>query len=307
MAYSKLQLVPDGGSSMGIDLNVERDGWVGQIIGGSFGSNTEYNFTGNVATAVTDKPIDINVRLTPTVPIPRKPARDYLDVLSSSRNLTVVLREEKLFAPSIDYTYNETTTYTRPTITFNRPVYWKQACVVREIKYNYSEHPATIEFTVTTKNPVLYGSEIDIYMGFGNQNWSQSLSNTQMIYDQLYIKLGNFDISLLQIGLPPVGNTKYQIFSGGLPQFHAMVQGSSSTDNGFFEMRKNDTGGRIFSITGGYQPLSSTCYASEAYPSFPITDVATFTRSLRQPAKFNIPNRGNAYVKMTLQMVRKGL
>ena len=307
MAYSRIQLVPDSGSGMGIDLNVERDGWVGQIIGGSFGTNTEYNFTGNVATAVTDKPIDINVRLTPTVPIPRKPARDYLDVLSSSRNLTVTLREEKLFAPSIDYKFNETTTYTRPTIRFDRPVYWKQACVVREIKYNYSENPATIEFTVTTKSPVLYGSEIDIYMGFGNQNWLQSLSNTQMIYDQLYVKLGNFDISLLQIGLPPVGDTKYQIFNGGLTQFHAMVQGSSTANNGFFEMKKSDIGGRLFNITGGYQPLSSTCYASEAYPAFPITDVATFTRSLRQPAKFNIPNRGDAYVKMTLQMVRKGL
>ena len=307
MAYSKIQLVPDSGSGLGVDLNVERDGWVGQIIGGSFGNNTEYNFTGNVATAVTDKPIDINVRLTPTVPIPRKPARDYLDALSSSRNLTVVLREEKLFAPSIDYKFNETTTYTKPTIRFDRPVYWKQACVVREIKYNYSECPATIEFTVTTKNPVLYGSEIDIYMGFGNQNWLQSLSNTQAIYDQLYIKLGNFDISSLQIGLSPVGNTRYQIFNGGLTQFHAMVQGSSTTDNGFFEMKKTDTGGRLFTITGGYQALSSTCYASEAYPAFPITDVATFTRSLRQPVKFEVPNRGNAYVKMTLQMVRKGL
>ena len=307
MAYSRIQLVPDSGSGLGVDLNVERDGWVGQIIGGSFGTNTEYNFTGNVATAVTDKPIDINVRLTPTVPIPRKPARDYLDALSTSRNLTVILREEKLFAPSIDYKFNETTTYTRPTIRFDRPVYWKQACVVREIKYNYSENPATIEFTVTTKSPVLYGSEIDIYMGFGNQNWLQSLSNTQTIYDQLYVKLGNFDISLLQIGLPPVGNTKYQIFNGGLTQFHATVQGSSTADNGFFEMKKSDTGGRLFSITGGYQPLSSICYASEAYPAFPITDVATFTRSLRQPAKFNVPNRGNAYVKMTLQMVRKGL
>ena len=307
MAYSRIQLVPDSGSGLGVDLNVERDGWVGQIIGGSFGTNTEYNFTGNVATAVTDKPIDINVRLTPTVPIPKKPARDYLDALSSSRNLTVVLREEKLFAPSIDYKFNETTTYTRPTIRFDRPVYWKQACVIREIKYNYSENPATIEFTVTTKSPVLYGSEIDIYMGFGNQNWLQSLSNTQMIYDQLYVKLGNFDISSLQIGLPPVGGTKYQIFNGGLTQFHAMVQGSSTSDNGFFEMKKSDTGGRLFNITGGYQPLSSTCYASEAYPAFPITDVATFTRSLRQPAKFNIPNRGDVYVKMTLQMVRKGL
>lgn len=307
MAYSRVQIAPDSGPKLGIDLNVERDGWVGQIIGGSFGSNTEYNFTGNVATAVTDKPIDINVRLTPTVPIPEKPAREYLDILSSSRNLTVALREENLFAPSIDYKFNETTTYTRPTITFNRPVYWKQTCVVREIKYNYSEHPATIEFTITTKSPVLYGAEIDIYMGFGNQNWPQSLSNTQMIYDQLYTKLGNFDISLLQIGLSPVGNTRYQIFNGGLTQFHAAVQGSSSTDNGFFEMKKSDKGERLFSITGGYQPLSSLCYASEAYPAFPITDVATFTRSLRQPAKFSVPNRGDAYVKMTLQMVRKGL
>lgn len=307
MVYSKIAIRPSSGLLASIYLNQEYSGWAGQIIGGSFGNNTEYNFTGNVATTVTDKPIDINVRLTPTVPIPKTPARHYLNVLSNSKDFTVSLTDDDIQAPSIVYKYNETTTYTKPTITFNRNVIWKQTCVIREIKYNYSENPATIEFTVTTKQPVLYGPEISIYGGFGNQNWSMTLSDINDIFDKINSTIGYVDITRLRIGLPPVGNTSYQIFTGGLTQFNATVVGSSTTENGLFDMTKSDSGGRLFNISGGYQPLSSTCYASEAYPAIPAPDIMAFLRSLRPPAKFNIPNYGTCYIAMDLQMVRKGL
>lgn len=307
MVYSKIAIRPTSGLLATIYLNREFSGWAGQIIGGSFGSNTEYNFTGNVATTVTDKPIDINVRLTPTVPIPKTPARYYLNVLSNSKDFTVSLTDDDINAPSILYKYNETTTYTKPSILFNRNVIWKQTCVIREIKYNYSENPATIEFTVTTKQPVLYGPEISVYAGFGNQNWSQAIVDVNNVFDQINSTIGYVDITRLIIGLPPVGTTSYQIFNQGLTQFHANVTGSSTTENGRFEMTKSDTGGRLFNITGGYQPLSSTCYASEAYPAIPAPDIMAFIRALRPPAKFNIPNYGNCFVAMDLQMVRKGL
>lgn len=307
MVYSKIAIRPTSGLLATIYLNREFSGWAGQIIGGSFGSNTEYNFTGNVATTVTDKPIDINVRLTPTVPIPKTPARYYLNVLSNSKDFTVSLTDDDINAPSILYKYNETTTNTKPSISFNRNVIWKQTCVIREIKYNYSENPATIEFTVTTKQPVLYGPEISVYAGFGNQNWSQAIVDVNNVFDQINSTIGYVDITRLIIGLPPVGTTSYQIFNQGLTQFHANVTGSSTTENGRFEMTKTDTGGRLFNITGGYQPLSSTCYASEAYPAIPAPDIMAFIRALRPPAKFNIPNYGNCFVAMDLQMVRKGL
>lgn len=307
MAYSMLKIFPMSGLGMSIPLNVESEGWVAQILNGSFGVNKEYNFTGNVVTTVTDKPIDINVRLTPTVPIPEKPARYFLDVLSNSSDLTVQLVDDTVKAPSINYKLNETDTYTKPSISFNRKVIWKQECVIREIKYNYSDHPATIEFTITTKNPVLYGPEFSLYMGFGNQTWPQSITNTKEILDKLYTQIGYLDIIRLRIGLMPVGNNSYQIFNRGLTQFHAYVNGSSTTENGLFEMTKTPTGSRLFNITGGYQAQSSTCYASEAYPMISTNDISAFISNLRMPAKFNVPNYGNCFIAMDLAMTRKGL
>lgn len=308
MVYSMLKIFPTSGVGLAIPLNVETDGWVAQILNGSFGINKEYNFTGNVVTTVTDKPIDINVRLTPTVPIPRKPARYFLDTLANGSDLTVQLVDDSVKAPSIDYARGETNTYTKPPIFFNRKVIWKQDCVVREIKYAYSDNPATIDFTITTKNPVLYGPEISLYMGFGNQTWSQSITNTKEILDKLYTQIGYLDIVRLRIGLPPVGNASYQIFNRGLTQFFAYVNGSSTTENGLFDMTKTPTGGRLFNISGGYQNQSSTCYASEAYPAISVNDISEFvTNFSRQPVKFNIPNYGNCFVAMDLVMTRKGL
>lgn len=307
MVYSMLKILPTSGTGFSLKLNEESEGWVAQILNGSFGINKEYNFTGNVVTTVTDKPIDINVRLTPTVPIPQKPVRYFLDVLSNSSDLNVQLVDDSVKAPSINYKLNETNTYTKPSIFFNRKVTWKQDCVVREIKYNYSENPATIDFTITTKNPVLYGPEFSLYMGFGNQTWPQSITNTQEILDKLYTQIGYLDITRLRIGLLPIGNSGYQIFDQGLKQFHAYVIGSSTTESGLFDMTKSVTGGRLFNITGGYQALSSTCYASEAYPSISVNDISAFMRNLRMPAKFNVPNYGNCFIAMDLVMIRKGL
>lgn len=307
MVYSMLKILPMSGPGFVTDLNRPDEGWVAQILNGSFGGNKEYNFTGNVVTTVTDKPIDINVRLTPTVPIPKRPARYFLDVLANSSDLTVQITDDSIKAPSIWYKYNEAT-YTKPNVTFDRKVIWKQDCVVREIKYDYSANPAVIDFTITTKNPILYGPEFTIYVGLSNQNWPQALTDVQSILDKLYINLGYLDIVRLRMGLQPVGTFSYQIFNRGLTQFHAFVNGSSTTDDGFFEMSKSETGGRIFNITGGYQASSSTCYASEAYPTISPNDISAFLRNMsRQPVKFSIPGVGNAYIAMDLVMARKGL
>lgn len=302
-----LTIKPDGGIIASFPLNKVHEGWVCQILNGTFGGNKEYNFTGNVATTVTDKPIDINVRLTPAVPIPKRPARYILDVLANGNNMTIDLVDDSVMAPSILYKLNETTTYTQPSVLFNRTVHWKQNCVVREIKYNYSEYPATIEFTITTQSPVLYGPEFSIYMGFGNQTWQQSIANTQKLYDVLFKTIGYLDIKKLQIGLPPIGDASFQLFNNALPQFHAKLIGSSHTDNGLFTMTKTETGERRFEISGGYQALSSLCYASEAYPAITIPNLSAFMNRIRPPAKFTVPNYGNCYLAMDLVMIRKGL
>ena len=307
MAYSLIILKPSSGPSWAQPLNKVDAGWVAQILNGSFGNNKDYNFTGNVVTTTTDKPIDINIRLTPTVPVPERPARYFLDLLSSEKDMSVELRDDSIMAPTITYKQNEVNAYTPPTLALNRKVYWKQDCVVREVKYNYSDNPATIEFTLTTKTPVLDGPTFDIYVGLGNQNWRQATDDALFLLNYPSFKIGYVDVETLSIGLPPVGNSSYQIFNGGLTHFKAKMVGNSTTNNGFFTMTRYIDGRRGFKITGGYDSTASLCYSSVAFPMTPLEDVKTFLRTLREPAKFNVDGYGPCYVKMGLRMVRKSL
>ena len=307
MTYSLIALAPFVGPAWVQRLNEVDAGWVAQILNGSFGNNKDYNFTGNVVTTTTDKPIDINIRLTPTVPVPERPVRYFLDLLSSEKDMSVELRDDSIMAPTITYKQNEVNAYTPPTLALNRKVYWKQDCVVREVKYNYSDNPATIEFTLTTKTPVLDGPTFDIYVGLGNQNWGQALGDALFLLNNPSFKIGYVDVETLSIGLPPVGTSSYQIFNGGLTHFKAKMVGNSTTDNGFFTMTRYIDGRRSFKITGGYSDTASLCYSSVAFPMTPLEDVKTFLRTLKQPAKFNVAGYGSCYVKMSLRMVRKSL
>ena len=307
MAYSLITLKPSRGPSWVQRLNEVDYGWVAQILNGSFGNNKDYNFTGNVVTTTTDKPIDINIRLTPTVPVPERPVRYFLDLLSSEKDMSVELRDDSVMAPTITYKKNEVNAYTPPTLALNRKVYWKQDCVVREVKYNYSDNPATIEFTLSTKTPVLDGPTFDIYVGLGNQNWRQATDDALFLLNNPSFKIGYVDVETLSIGLPPVGNSSYQIFNGGLTHFKAKMVGNSTTDDGFFTMTRYIDGRRGFKITGGYNDTASLCYSSVAFPMTPLADVITFLQTLREPAKFNVAGYGPCYVKMGLRMVRKSL
>lgn len=307
MAYSLIMLKPSSGPSWGQRLNEVIDGWVAQILNGSFGNNKDYNFTGNVVTTTTDKPIDINIRLTPAVPVPERPARYFLDLLSSEKDMSVELRDDSIMAPTITYKQNEVNAYTPPTLALNRKVYWKQDCVVREVKYNYSDNPATIEFTLSTKTPVLDGPTFDIYVGLGNQNWKQATNDALFLLNNPSFDIGYVDVETLSIGLPPVGNSSYQIFNGGLTHFKAKMVGNSTTNNGFFTMTRYVDGRRGFKITGGYDDTASLCYSSVAFPMTPLADVIKFLQTLREPAKFDVAGYGPCYVKMGLRMVRKSL
>lgn len=307
MAYSLITIKPSRGPSWVQRLNEVDAGWVAQILNGSFGNNKDYNFTGNVVTTTTDKPIDINIRLTPTVPVPERPVRYFLDLLSSEKDMSVELRDDSVMAPTITYKKNEVNAYTTPTLALNRKVYWKQDCVVREVKYNYSDNPATIEFTLSTKTPVLDGPTFDIYVGLGNQNWRQATDDALFLLNNPSFKIGYVDVETLSIGLPPVGKSSYQIFNGGLTHFKAKMVGNSTTNNGFFTMTRYIDGRRGFKITGGYDDTASLCYSSVAFPMTPLEDVKTFLQTLREPAKFNVAGYGPCYVKMGLRMVRKSL
>ena len=307
MTYTKVRILNDNGLELPLYLNRVDRGWVAQILNGSFGPNREYNFTGNVVTSMSEKQIDINMRLTPAVPIPERPARYFLDYLSSKRISTVELTDPSLTVPVVKYKSNETTTYTKPTITFGRVSPFTQSCVIRELKYNYSESPATIEFTISTKLPVMYGYSFTLYMGLGNQNWNQAQSDIISTIQSIAPNIGPVDIRELQLSLPAIGTSKYRIFDGDMDMFAALLQGNSSSNPGAFSMYGLIDGTRRFSITGGYDANAAACYAYESYPVFDIRQMSSWLRYLKEPPKISLDGTGNGYCKLDMVMARKNL
>lgn len=308
MAYTKVALNTSTGLTLPLNLNRVDRGWVAQILNGTFGLNREYNFTGNTVTSMSEKQIDINMRLTPAMPIPERSARYFLNYLSSPRINTVELTDPDMFVPVVTYTKNETTTYTKPTISYSRANPFLQACVIRELKYNYSESPATIEFTVSSKLPIMYGYTFVLYMGLGNQNWNQALSDIISTIQSLATTIGPVDLRQLKLSLPAIGNQKYRIFNDAMNDlFGATLQGNSTTNPGVFTMDGLIDGTRRFNIEGGYDANAAACVSYQAYPAFEVRDMSSWLRKLKEPPKIKLDNVGNGYAKFEFVMVRKGL
>lgn len=307
MAYNKVRILNSYGLELPLYLNRVDRGWVAQILNGSFGPNREYNFTGNVVTSMTENHIDINMRLTPTVPIPERPARYFLDYLSSKRISRVEITDPSILVPTVTYKPKETTTYTPPKLSFGTVSSFDQSCVIRELKYNYTESPATIEFTISTKLPIMYGDTFTLYMGLGNQNWTQAKSDIISTIQSIAPKIGPVDIRELQLSLPAIGTSKYRVFNGDMDMFAAMLQGNSSSNPGTFSMYGLIDGTRRFSITGGYDANAAACYAYESYPSFDIRSLISWFDNLREPPKINLDNMGSGYCKLDMVMARKNL
>mgnify|MGYP001741707255 CR=1 FL=1 len=307
MAYTKVRILNDNGLDLPLYLNRVDRGWVAQILNGSFGPNREYNFTGNVVTSMSEKHIDINMRLTPAVPIPERPARYFLDYLSSKRISTVELTDQSLIVPTVNYKSNETTNYTKPTLSFGRVSPFTQACVIRELKYNYAEYPATIEFTISTKLPVMYGYTFTLYMGLGNQNWTTAKNDIISTIQSISTEIGPVDIRELKLSLPAIGKSKYRIFDGDMDMFAALLQGNSSSNPGVFTMYGLIDGTRRFSISGGYDANAAACYAYESYPAFDIRNLCDWIEYLKEPPKISLDSMGTGYCKLNMVMVRKSL
>lgn len=307
MTYTRVRILTNTGLELPLYLNREDEGWVAQILNGSFGPNREYNFTGNVVTSMSENHIDINMRLTPTVPIPRRPARYFLEYLSSKDISTVELTDPSLIVPEIRYVNKETTTYTKPTVNFGRVSPFTQACIIRELKYNYSESPATIEFTISTKLPIMYGYTFDLYMGLGNQNWNQATSDIESIIESIAPKIGPVDIREFKLSLPAIGTSKYKIFDGDMDMFAALLQGNSTSNPGVFTMNGLIDGTRRFNISGGYDANAAACYAYESYPAFDVRKMSYWLSLLKEPPKIQLDMVGKGYCKLNMVMVRKSL
>lgn len=292
---------------MTLQLNEVTDGWVPQILNGTFGSNRNYSFTGNVVTSMSEQQIDINMRLTPVVPVPKKPARYFLDYLSSSKIRSVELVDSTFICPNVEYVSNETTTYTKPRVNTYGHNKLEQSCVIREIKYNYSESPATIEFTISTKIPILYGPTFTIYMGLGNQNWSQAVADVRRVISEITPQIEEVDFRNIVLSLPAIGTSKYDLFTTDLDIIRATLKGNATNNPGTFSMYSFIDGTRRFSITGGYDVNAAASYSLMAYPSFPLSDLDLWVTFLKPAPKINLGSVGNGYAKLEMVTVRKGL
>lgn len=288
------------------DLNVIQQGWVAQIIEGTFGAKTNFSFTDGNLTSVESSTIDINVRLTPVVTITERTPESILNFLAGvAMNSEVNITDTDIPGLSINYTTkNDVSTATlleAPTST------WSQACIIREIKYNYSENPATIEFTISTTKPFLRGSVLDFYYKLKNTPKSDSYSQFNTIFNRLTELNVSGDVEGLALALPPgekgssrtvtVNNFPYKIF----------VRTEDTTKACEAWIRSYNSGHKKFSFVGGANGLISYAYVEEAYPMFRsnvVREVITNYGDMGHKIQFPI---GNASSWIRFVHMKRGL
>lgn len=255
-----------------LDLNVIQAGWVAQIIEGTFGETTNYSFTDGNLTSVESSNIDINVRLTPVVTITERTPESILNFLGgTSKNCTVTLTDTDSPGLTIDYKINGEVATAE--LNESPTSDWTQECVIREIKYSYSENPAKIEFTISTKKPFLTGPILDFYYGIGSTSQAEVTRQFYKIYSRLTELDIYGDLEGLVLTFPKkpkgYGNTI------DIPNFPYKFYVQSEDPNKTTEvwLTKANNGYKKFEFRGGSNSLTSYYYVTEAYPMFSIGKV----------------------------------
>lgn len=271
MPISRISLTSSvDGSVLHLDLNVIQEGWVTQIIEGTFGDKTNYSFTDGNLTSVESSNIDINVRMTPVVTITERTPEQILNYLGKIvRDSSVTLTDTDIPRLSIDYTKQANNTFKaelveQPTST------WTQDCVVREIKYNYSEKPATIEFTITTTKPYLRGSTLDFYYYLNSTTGTDIVIQFTKIFYRLMDLNVYGDIDGLALIVPPsFKGTSIGINAKDFP-YKIYIKSEDSSKPREAWITKSNTGYKKFRFVNGANNVSSYGYITEAYPMFNV-------------------------------------
>lgn len=308
MPISRISLLSsiDGGM-LNLDLNVIQQGWVTQIIEGTFGDRTNYSFTDGNLTSVESSNIDINVRMTPVVPITERTPEQILNYLGKIvRDSTVALTDTDMPGLNIKYTKQNGDIFTAELE--EQPIsIWTQTCVVREIKYNYSENPATIEFTITTTKPYLKGPTIDFYYNLGSTSNYDNTVQFSKIFTRLKELNVYGDIDGLALSVPAgYKGTSVNIKTNGFPYIiHIESAESSKTREAW--INKTNTGSKNFTFVGGANNISSYGYITEAYPMFPIHIIKYVMETYGSyPNKMTMPiGKASSWVRFT--QLKRGL
>lgn len=288
------------------DLNTIQKGWVAQIIEGTFGNNDSYSFTDGNLTSVETSNIDINVRLTPVVPITERTPEEILEFLNgASRKSTVTLRDTDAPGLTINYTPNGDT-YKAELKELTESV-WAQECVIREIKYKYSENPATIEFTISTTKPFLKGSTLDFYFCLRSTPYSDVLVQFSKIFNRLreLNVYGDIEGLALSFAQGYKGYTRSINIIGFPYVFFIKTELATAPCEAW--ITKNSRGNKSFDFRGGANSVSSYAYITEAYPMFSIVQVKYLLDNYGNSSSKINTSYGPAQAWIRFVQVKKGL
>lgn len=306
MPISKLTLTASlNKRTLILDLNVINKGWVAQVIEGTFGSSSSYSFTDATITSSENSPIDINVRLTPTVSIPELSSNEILSFLSFMvPGSTVELEYDSIPSPTVVYTRTNSSSPYEPSVIESNVSRWRQNCVVREIKYNYSESPATIEFTISTEKPYLEGSELTLYhLADGRAPYQTHLA----IFNKLATYNFLWDLVALAAVYPAISVGNYKTISYADFPYVIVAYSNDSSSPLEVHLDTNSSGAKAFSFRRGANPQSSYAYitsnpAVAAIGSYSSLFYENYTNSGALSGSY-----GSYYKLLRLKPVRGGL
>lgn len=290
-----------------LDLNVIQKGWVSQILGGTFGNTNSYSFTDGVLTSVESSTIDINVRMTPAMVLTERTPEEVLNFLGEGKPEFIVEITDQDFPYLSINTALKNGVATSTLIESPTGSIWSQTCVVRDIKYNYSEAPATIEFTISTLKPYLEGAKLDFYFGLQNTSFNASYDEFRVITHRLYELNASVDIKNMIMAINTGSKDSYtDIVEHGIPYFAHAVYGGGTTGG---EIRIETLSDNRKSITfgGSLNRLASYGYVTEAYPSISPTNLLYFIANRSSRTHKISTNWGQAHTYVKFFMTKRGL
>ena len=290
-----------------LDLNVIQKGWVSQVLGGTFGNTNSYSFTDGVLTAVESATIDINVRMTPAMVLTERTPEEVLNFLGGGGPEFVVEITDDDFPRLTINTVLKNGVATSTLVELSTGSVWSQTCVVRDIKYNYSEAPATIEFTISTLKPYLKGGELDFYLGLQNTSFNDGYRDLKAIADKLNALNARVDIKDMIMAIDTDIKDHYvDIIESNIPYVAHAVYGGGTTGG---EVRIQTLSDDRKSITfgGSLNRPASYGYVSEAYPSFLPSSLLSFIINRSSHTHKISTNRGQAHAYVKFFLTKRGL
>nr|DAE91299.1 MAG TPA: hypothetical protein [Caudoviricetes sp.] len=304
MTYTKLAIKPGRHRATKIfNLNQIDKGWVTQILNGSFGGTYEYGFKEYNLNSISRTSIDLNIRMTPVVPQPELNPRQILNFLQDVKGWCEFTLTDN-YVPNfrLDYIKRSSDAPFVPRISSFEGSEWGSTGVVKEVKYNYSESPATIEFTLTSRIPVLYGPRLNFYFGIGGLDADGSKQQFKEALELL--KSFNLRGTISKYGLCKKSNPKDSIAIVDFLDFPVTAVARTNGNSPDGEVWYNN--GR-FTFTGDFLNNMSYGYTSAKYSSMSIQDFENILMNSVGPRKIKDRIYGDIISYFELELIREGL